>query len=192
MGEQLDMMHEATSLANTSLLQMPVDIRSADGKRKRRGFERFQVRCYYDGGLYDEQHSALCADESEHALTQWGGEGGDWDHTPGTDREAIVKLRQRVSKRTMMQKILGYKQRFTVDRASPIQIFYRRPGGGFGAPYSTTPSPRRAVPSSRKVAGRSGPPYLPVNPKQNGAPSAINECDRAATPCTLVGPHVVG
>lgn len=53
--EQLDMMHEATSLANTSLLQMQLT-------------------------SVDEQ-LAFCADESEHVPTQWGGEGGDWDHT---------------------------------------------------------------------------------------------------------------
>lgn len=52
---------------------------------------------------YDEQ-LALCADESEHARTQGGGEGGDWGHTPRTDREAIVKVRQRVSKRAMWEK----------------------------------------------------------------------------------------
>jgi len=78
--EQLDMMHEATSLANTLLLQTHLT-------------------------SVDEQ-LAFCADESEHARTQCGGEGGDWDHAPRTDRETIVKLRQRVSKRTMVQKIL--------------------------------------------------------------------------------------
>jgi hypothetical protein len=54
---------------------------------------------------YDEQ-LALCAAESEHARTQGGGEGGDWDHAPTMDREAIVKLRQRVSRRTMVRTIL--------------------------------------------------------------------------------------
>lgn len=99
--EQLDTMHEATSLANTSLLQIQ--------------------------WTSVEEQLALCADESEHALTQWGGEGGDWDPTPRTDK-AIVKLRQRVSKRTMGQKIL-------VTLITPASnSFKRRLGGDLGEP----------------------------------------------------------
>ncbi len=54
---------------------------------------------------HDEQ-LALCADESEHARTQGGGIGRVWHHAPRTDSEVIVILRQRVSKRTMVWRIL--------------------------------------------------------------------------------------
>jgi hypothetical protein len=52
---------------------------------------------------------AFFAAESAHSWTQGGGEGGDWVHAPRMDSEAIVKLRPRASRRTMMQILLTKK-----------------------------------------------------------------------------------